>query len=193
MTNFLLFIQTSFGYNEYQIALIRYTLTALLYDLSKLMLMGSIFYILGRFGEYAVACLLLFWLRTHSGGIHCKSYFSCLLVSFSTLAIAILVLPVAVPLQTLPVLIGLLAFMIITWYIAPISNNNRPVPDIALRQQCRFLSSLSIFLFLVITYIFRANRYILAGFWTIALQTVQLIISMFLKKGIDCYVKKENV
>lgn len=53
-----------FGYSDKEISMIRYTLTALLYDLSKMILYGIFFYYLGMLIHYLFAAVPLIILTT---------------------------------------------------------------------------------------------------------------------------------
>lgn len=76
------YLQASFGYTDYQIEQIRYTVVSLLSEISKLFIMGIFFTMTRHLPQYLTAILVLLILRTCTGGLHFKRYSSCLLVSF---------------------------------------------------------------------------------------------------------------
>ena len=75
------FLKKQYQFTDYQIAQLQYVWKTLASEISKLLIMGIIFS--DRLGIYAVAVTIMVLLRTATGGLHCKKYISCFLVSFS--------------------------------------------------------------------------------------------------------------
>lgn len=56
--------KTAYGFTDYELSLIRYTLTAIFYDISKLILFGFYYGFRGMFPEFLFAVIPLILLRT---------------------------------------------------------------------------------------------------------------------------------
>ena len=87
------YLKNNYGYSDFQIGQIRYTIISILSDVSKLIIMGIFFILTDYFFQYLAAIATLLVLRTCTGGLHFKHYFSCLALSFFLLYIGICQLP----------------------------------------------------------------------------------------------------
>ena len=87
------YLKNNYGYSDFQIGQIRYTIISILSDVSKLIIMGIFFIVTDYFFQYLAAIATLLVLRTCTGGLHFKHYFSCLALSFFLLYIGICQLP----------------------------------------------------------------------------------------------------
>ena len=76
------YLKNNYGYSDFQIGQIRYTIISILSDVSKLIIMGIFFILTDYFFQYLAAIATLLVLRTCTGGLHFKHYFSCLALSF---------------------------------------------------------------------------------------------------------------
>lgn len=180
-------IQETYRYTDYEMAIIKYSVTALFSEVSKIIILGTLFTIIGKLDLFLVSSILLILLRLNGGGYHCKHYTTCLLLTMAVLFVAIVVLPlITIPNYSI-VLILLTACLFITYYIGPVPSPFRPEPDYLLIKQCNNKSFLTIFFFIIIVSIFNSNTlvqpYLNVGFWTIILHTLQLIIAKVLRKG----------
>lgn len=108
-------IRNTYDFTEYELKIIRYVITALLYDLSKLILLAVMFSYLGFFPYFLCALIPFCLLRSKNGGIHTKSYWTCLLLTVLVFIPTVMILPVTAPLT--PILrIGLMIPCAITEY-----------------------------------------------------------------------------
>ena len=73
-----------------------YTLKALLNEISKCVLYGAIFSFFHMLPDFLLAYAVFVTLRLFAGGIHCKTYWGCLIVSFIMITTCLL-LPRAFP------------------------------------------------------------------------------------------------
>lgn len=180
-------IQNTYGYTDYEMAIIKYSVTALFSELSKIMILGAAYSLIGKFDLFVISAVLLVLLRVNGGGYHCKHYITCLLLTAFITFIPIVLLPlVHIPNYSI-VLFILTICLFITYYIGPVPSPFRPEPDDLLIQSCNNKSFLIIFFFIIVVSIFNSNvflrPYIIVGFWTIILHTLQLIIAKILRKG----------
>ena len=180
-------IQEMYGYTDYEMAIIKYSVTALFSELSKIIILGIAYAIIGKFNLFVVSCILLILLRINGGGYHCRHYVTCLLLTAIVSFAAIILLPqINIPNYSI-VLVALTICLFITYYVGPVPSPFRPEPDSLLIKRCNNKSFLIIFFFIIIVSIFNSNiiirPYLIVGFWTIILHTLQLIIAKILKKG----------
>ena len=171
-----------FGYSDKEISMIRYTLTALLYDLSKMILYGIFFYYLGMLIHYLFAAVPLILLRTKNGGIHFKHYVSCLLFTFAFLYAVIVVLPTYVSILPIYLYPILLLCVLINCLIGPNSMNRKKRPDDAYIKEARIHTIRVITFIAVLLFIFSASDYLIVSFWTVVLYTIQMMITPFAKE-----------
>lgn len=181
--NFLERIKTENNYSDNDIKKIQYVLEAFLSDISKLLIMGILFYHLHYFPEYLGAVTVLMFIRTNSGGLHFKHYLTCLIFSFLLIFCSVVILPKLIIIDRLFMTAGLIGCICIIFLLEPVRCIYRPVPGKDLIRLCHINTFKYIFLFLVISYVLPPNPIITCGFWTVTLQILQLIIANILKKG----------
>lgn len=179
------FLKTQYQFSDFQIAQLNYTWKSLASEFSKLILMGILFH--NILGVYAFAVMIMMLLRSSTGGLHCRTYISCFLVSFTYMFLALAVLP-AIPVNKLVQMILLFVCILCNYYIGPVTSAvHRPLSE-KIIHRVRGQAFLIIFFYLVLTYITPENPYITAGFWVIILHTTQLIAAKLLKmKGVNQY------
>ena len=187
-------IQEAYGYSDYQIKLIRFSFTGILYDVSKTLIFMIFFCATGKFLEFLFAVVPLILLRTRTGGIHFKKYLSCFLFSFVYLYAVINILPSVVTVHPLAIYLILLLCAVLDYMIGPATLKDRPA------AQDEFLNNLKrektkkakiqsfqvVFIVAVLFFIFSDNTYLIpyltVCFWTVVLHTVQLFITKWLKE-----------
>ncbi len=174
--------QTEYGFTDYQIKLIRYSLTALFYDVSKLILFIIFFYHTGKLLHLAFALCPLILLRTKTGGLHFHSYFSCLLVSFLYLYAAITLLPHFIELQPLIIYPVLLLCAVVNYIIGPNSLTRKTPKNTEFIKKAKMESFQVILIIAILFFIFSVNEYLIVSFWTVVLHTIQLSITKLLKE-----------
>ncbi|MCI8957253.1 MAG: accessory gene regulator B family protein [Eubacterium sp.] len=187
MNTFALRIQKMYGYTDYEMAVIKYSITALFSELSKIFILSILYLYIEKFNFFIVSCVLLIFLRKNGGGYHCKHYITCLLLTafISTAAIVLL------PLINIPnfsiILLTLIICLFTNYFIGPVSSPFRAEPNALLIKRCKNNVFLTIFIFIIIVSIFNSNivirPYLIVGFWTIILHTLQLIVAKILRKG----------
>lgn len=76
-------LQQEYGFSDYQVKLLRFSFTGILYDVSKTLIFIVYFTYIGKFPELIFALIPLILLRTRSGGIHFRKYWTCFFFSLS--------------------------------------------------------------------------------------------------------------
>ena len=174
-----------YQFSDYQVAVLQFVGKTLASELSKLLIMGIIFH--DRLDIYAVAVTVMIFLRTATGGLHCRRYISCLSASFTYLFLAIIVLPMMVmpqiPVNKVFQLILLFICMLCNYFVGPVTSTvHLPLKD-GLVKKVKIQAFLFIFFFITVTYIVPESPYITVGFWVIILHTLQLVAARIIKKG----------
>lgn len=180
-------LQKEYGYSDYDIAKVKYVLACIFSESSKLIIFGILFGVLGYFHPFLFSLILLLFLRINIGGVHCKHYVSCLLLTFVILYCSIVFLPNLISVPTMFIMFFSVICMIINYCIGPIASPFRPTPDSVLIKNCRNIGFFVIFTFIIFVSIFQKINfftfYFQVGFWTIVIHTIQLIIAKILRKG----------
>lgn len=167
--------------DAYKKQLVKYLCQCIASEGSKIILFSIFFFKLQLFKEYLIALILLMLLRANGGGIHCKHYTSCFLLSFFMLS-GNIILAITVSLSDFVVRIILVACMILGYLFVPVISNNRPPATQKLIQKCKRNTILIILSYLILTCIVPNNRFIYIGFWTITMHIYQLILAKFLRR-----------
>lgn len=175
------YLKNSYGYTDFQIAQIRYTLLSILSELSKLIMMGCFFYFTKHLPEFVLAAVVLCVLRTATGGLHFQHYWSCLLMSLAVFFTGIQVLPLLPVTKHLHILmLGICIWL--NYRYAPIASSYRPVPNGVLVRKAKVQSFLLITVYAVLLFIIPDNPYLPVGSWIIILQSLQLYVANIQKR-----------
>lgn len=166
---------------EYQKQLAKYLFQCIFSEGSKILIFSILFFTWGLFPEFLNALILLILLRTNGGGIHCKHYSSCFLLSFSMLFGNILlahqlILPA-------PVMIALsLACMIPGYRMVPVPSANRPAVTRTVVLKSKRNTLLILLALSILICRFPDQLFIRIGFWAIILHITQLSIAVIIRK-----------
>lgn len=166
---------------EYISRIKRYYMQCIISEGSKIFLFAIIFNALSLFQEYVISLLMLLVLRTNGGGIHCKKYVSCFLLSFFML-LGNIVLAQYYPTSSSIRLIVLLLCLPIAVALAPITSHSRPKLKNKVVKKSKLITFIFISCFLLYTYLIPPNTIQSIGFWTIIMHTCQLILANILKR-----------
>ena len=146
-----------------------------------MLLLAIIWMILDQLEEYCLTIFILFLVRTSSGGIHFKSYNSCLFASFLYLLLCINVLP-SFKLPSLIKLVILVICIPVAFIFSPIVSKYRVPPSKAQKRRSKYEMLVITVFYLGIMFLFSDNPLINIGFWCITLHTLQLLITYILIK-----------
>lgn len=175
------YLNKTLGYSNYEIAQIRYFISGLISEISKLILISGYFIYRDKLDLFISAVIVLCALRVYTGGIHFSHYLSCLAISFTIFYIAICILATIHIIKPLQIILLCLCIFINNTY-APIVSKYRPVPNRKKVQRSRKCSFWIIIIYEMILFILPDNPYTNIGFWIIIIHTIQLIIAKKLKE-----------
>ena len=175
-------IEATYDFSDYELKVIRYVITALIYDLSKLILLGLFFYFIGRLPYFLCALIPFFLLRTKNGGIHTKSYWSCLVLTFLVFIPTVILLPEFVPLCSIVRLCLMLPCACVEYLLGPQLSHREVKLDEQGKRKNRIASFQVVLLVAILMFLFPDNPYLLASFWMVLLHTIQLAITKIYKE-----------
>lgn len=189
-------VQAEYGFSDYQIKLIRFSFTGILYDVSKTLIFLIYFYMTGKFWEFIFAAVPLILLRTRTGGIHFHKYWTCFLFSFAYLCAAIYFLPSLITIHPLVIYPILLLCAVLDYLIGAVNikenraNEEESILDRkkSIMKRAKIQSFQVVCLVAVLFFIFPDSTYLIVSFWTVVLHTLQLSITKLLKE-VKCYEK----
>lgn len=167
--------------SEYEKKLIRYWAACILSECSKIIIFTIIFCIWNKLPEFGTALLFLFLFRSCTGGLHCKSYFSCLCLSFFILLAGIL-LGEAVVLPKYLILILIIVLGIFSYRLTPVLSANRPPATPAIIKHARTRTLIVSILLWVFLWMFSGNRYWNIGFWLFVINALQLFTAYMIRR-----------
>lgn len=164
-------IQNKYNFTNYQIEQLKYLYIMCLSEISKFIILSFIFK--EDISLYLFSIFILCCLRTSTGGLHCKTYFSCLMITFLFLYTGMILLP-KIHLPLLYQCFLLIICTLINYIIGPVTACGHPklaLSDIKKSKQKVFIC---INLYIILFCIIPANRFMQSGFWIIILHTLQL-------------------
>jgi len=175
-------IRNTYDFTEYELRIIRYVITALFYDLSKLILLAGMFYYFGFFPHFLCALIPFCLLRGKNGGIHTKSYWTCLLLTVLVFVPTVMILPVAAPLTPI-VRIGLMIpCAVIEYVLGPLLSHREVKLDEKGINRNRIASFQVVLIVAILLFLFPECPYLLASFWMVIIHTIQLAITKVYKE-----------
>ena len=173
-------LKSTYQFSDYQIAQLGFLAKTLLSEASKIFIIGLFFR--KELPFFLICMAILTLLRTSTGGLHCKTYLSCLVASCLYVVITIKFLPL-IPIQQLPAMLLLIICAVIDYFIGPVTSDvHLPLSEGA-KQKGRICTLITIFIFIILMYIIPENLYVITGFWIIISHTLQLIAAKIRKKG----------
>lgn len=175
-------IRTTYDFSEYELKVIRYVITALLYDLSKLLLLGTFFAYFGMLPHFICALIPFFLLRTRNGGIHTKSYWSCLLLTILVFVPTVMILPFMAPLTPMLRLSLLIPCAITEYVLGPMLSHRAVKLDEEGLHKNRIASFQVVLIVAIALFLFPQSTCLLASFWMVVLHTIQLAITKIYKE-----------
>ena len=165
----------------YQKKLLKYFYQCIFCEGSKILLFSIFAMICHLFTEFLVALLALMLVRTNGGGIHCKHYISCLILSF-TILFGTIFLGIHIKFPDILIRLILVVCIFIGFRNVPITSRNRPAASEILIKKSKRNTVLILSAFLLLVCIVPYNHYLNIGFWTITIHILQLLIAKLLTK-----------
>lgn len=162
---------------------VNYALQAILGETFKIIILISLFLILGRINYLLLSMTILFTTRIFMGGYHCSTTMRCLFASTIIFLITSLLGPMLPKLNILFYYSVAVFSVLIVIFNAPFPNKYRPIKSKKRKQISKLTSTFFTILWLIIL-LFHINdtSYLNCGFFTIILQVIQII---FIKKGVN--------
>ena len=113
------YIQIKYDFTDYQMAQLRFFTVTLLSELSKFLIIGLFFIYDIRLYLWTIVVFQI--VRSTTGGIHCRTYAGCLLLSLAFMVIIIKVLPLFTPVLFARILM-LVICAAVSFIIGPVTS-----------------------------------------------------------------------
>lgn len=165
-------LKNNFNFTQIENLKIKYIISILISETSKLILMALFFKSLGYIYDFMLLTLSLLLFRPQIGGLHFKSYIKCF--SFTlTFSLIIIILKNFLPLTTKSIiLLGIFSLINIFLFAPLISKQKRA----HIKSRSSWKITLLALLHIAILVIFPQNSYLEITIWALFLQSIQLII-----------------
>jgi len=158
---------------EKDILKIQYTLQVILGDLTKFVIIFLIFLLLKEIPLFLLSFIILNSTRPLLGGIHCKTFNSCLIVSLMYFIIILLFSSLSIKLNINFYIIFFIISFIITAAYAPCKNEKRPIKN---KATLKLLSLISLTFWGILFFKLSNLQICNCIFVSILIQIVQVII-----------------
>lgn len=175
------FLKKNYNFSDYQVAQLAHLTKTLLAEFSKLIIMGILF--INDLPLYIAAIIMLLLMRTSTGGLHCKTYLTCLLSSclymFACIKLLPMIpLPIIIQITTLPIC------LLINFKWGPVTSDiHMPLTE-KQKEKGRIRALVIIFIFSMIMSIIPDNKYLIVCYWVIIVHSLQLVYAKIRKKGV---------
>lgn len=166
------YIQQTCDFSDYQMAQLRYFFKTIFSEISKFLIIGIFF--VDMIPTYLLGMIVLLSLRTTTGGLHLKTYKSCLLASCCYLILGIRILPQIIVGKTQQ-LFGLVLCCLITCYMTPITSPIHRELTHQYRRRLKIQAFILLLIYMFLLYILPNTHHTSVCFWVIILNTLQLI------------------
>lgn len=152
---------------------IQYTLEVILGDLTKFIIIFSIFLLLKELPLFLLSFIILNSTRPLLGGFHCKTYYGCLICSLLYFIIVLLFAKLSPKLNINFYMVSFIISFITTLIFAPCLNEKRPVKN---KATLKILSLISLTFWSILFFKLPNLQVCNCIFVSILFQIVQLII-----------------
>lgn len=146
----------------------------------KLLILAFFYILTGKLKIFLFCVSILIPVRIFSGGLHMKSHLTCFLFSFCFFALPIFLLP-KISLSAQGYRWILIVSIILIIICAPVVSPQKAVSS-GRKIKYKLISALAVTIIGSFIYRFYLLNYQHSGIWTIALQSIQLIFALLLKK-----------
>lgn len=151
---------------------INYSLQVILGDLTKSIIISLIFLLSNQFPLFLLSFVILNSTRPLMGGIHCKTFNSCLIFSIAYFLIILLFSVSAPKLNTYFYIIFFIISFIITLAYAPCPNEKRPIKN---KKILKILSLISFTFWSILFFTIKNTQFCNCIFLSLFMQIIQLI------------------
>jgi accessory gene regulator B len=153
---------------------IQYTLEVILGDLTKIIIIFLIFLTLKQVPLFLLSFIILISTRPLGGGIHCKTFTSCLLVSIAYFITVFLFSTLSPKFNTIFYMVFFIISFIITAAYAPCKNEKRPIKN---KATLKILSLISLTIWTILFFKLSHLQICNCIFVSILIQIIQVIIA----------------
>lgn len=160
--------------------LLRYIVLSFLSEASKIVILAVLFHSQIPLFLFVLGMMVL--MRKSTGGMHCKRYLACFMVSLIYMFLCIVLLP-KIPLPKFLMLLGLLVCICVNYKIGLVVSKYHQKPDEVRKRKAGIRSFIVIFFYMAVMFILPENIYMCGGFWVIVLHTLQLFLAHVNLKG----------
>ncbi len=174
------YLKDTYHLTGYQAACVIFLFKSTFSEISKTLIMALLFHRL--LPEYFFALFIMLFLRCSTGGIHFYTYWGCLLMSISYMALSIVILPMIhlpLPIQLLMLILS----MLVCFGIGPVVSKYRKETTADRKMYFRSIASGFILVYILILMFFPEAKLLHVGFWVIITHSLQLIVAKIRKKG----------
>lgn len=187
-------LQASYSLSDQDRAYLKFSLTGLFYDLSKILIFFLFFLYMGKTTVFLFDMTLLILLRGNQGGLHLKHYATCFLFSLGVLIFSIYLMPGLLVLPKPAMLVALMICMLINYCIGPVRNPKCHIEDNSFFARIQANIFMIVFIYSVILYLCPVNYLLTTGFWIIIFHSIQLAIAKSLQytKERSFYYEKKS-
>lgn len=174
------FLKRNYNFTDYQVAQLAHLSKTLLAEFSKLIIMGVLFRHDLPLYFSAIAMLLL--MRTSTGGLHCKTYLTCLLSSCAYVFVCMKLLPM-LPLSILVQIASLSLCLYVNVKWGPVTSDiHMPLTE-SQKEKGRLRALIIILIFAIAMSVIPDNKYLIVCYWVIIVHSLQLVYAKIKKKG----------
>lgn len=152
---------------------IQYSLQVVLGDLTKFIIIFLIFLCLKQLPLFFLSFIILNSMRPLGGGIHCKTFSGCLIVSIIYFIIVMLFSTLAPKLTTYFYVVFFIISFILTLRYAPCPNEKRPIKN---KEKLKILSLLSLTFWMILFFKLSSTKVCNCILISVCFQTFQFII-----------------
>lgn len=164
-------------YDEDDIDVIRFALEAILWEVEKILYLAAIFIMLGYGWQFLASAVAFISIRQMTGGFHASTAWRCFGWTLFGFALAIIVLPSLIILNTALIIFLGVSSLAVTAIAAPIYSAQ--MESVANRDKDKLKKSIAIILtvILFVLFIIHNEHFLVAvAAWAIFLQNLQLLI-----------------
>ena len=159
--------------SELDEAKLKYSLSIILYDLTKIVILIITFLLINKFSNFIYAFIPLMLLRPFTGGIHFKTYLGCLFFSILFFLGAIYSNS-TFSLDYTHLTIILLFSSVLTIALAPLPSKNRPVYSNRELFKFKIITGIILLLHILFFIFYPNNPYIIQYIWVLLFHSIQL-------------------
>lgn len=152
---------------------IQYTLEVILGDLTKFIILFLIFLILNEIPLFLLSFVILISIKLLGGGIHCKTFYSCLIFTILYFIVILLFSKLSPKLNINFFIIFFMVSFSITFACAPCHNEKRPIKN---KATLKIFSLISLTFWSILFFRLSNVKVCNCIFVSIFLQILQLII-----------------